>query len=179
MNLEAAKVMKPCSELNPGVWPEPPRPRVLGLSLIHATRQQDPVELFYVPRGVSGCPSPQARPAEPDVPHAPSRFAAESGESTDLCCFSQIRFRGGTPTFRMSYVRERSGVEGIGSMWYRRPGRNGPPCSRAPGENAIKLDVVHYSDPPLGTVLCDARIQQVRVARTKHVGPASDRRVHN
>src|SRR5665811_1118344 len=131
----------------------------MGLSLIHATRQQDPMELFYVPRGVSGCPSPQARPAEPDVPHAPSRFAAESGGSTDLCCFSQIRFRDGTPTFRMSYVRERSGGEGIGSMWDRRPGRNGLPCSRlansatfqAPGENAIKLDVVHYSDPPLGT----------------------------
>ena len=65
--------------------------------------------------------------------------------------------------------------------------RAGQSCSRlanrvnpqAPGENAIQLDVVHHPDPPLGTVLYDAGIQQVRISRTKRVGPAGDRRVHD
>src|ERR1035441_2468590 len=72
------------------IWAEPPRPRVLGLSnpCYQTTRLCGNVLSF-----AGACPSrptPQARPAEPDVPH-------KSGQCG----------------------------EGIGWMWYRRPGRNG------------------------------------------------------
>jgi hypothetical protein len=108
------------------IWPELPRPRVLGLSnpCYQTTRLCGNVlsstgRVQAARRRKPGLPSRMC----PIHPHGSPQKALKS---TDLCCFSQIRFRDGTPTFRMSSVRERSAGEGIGWMWYRRSGRNGP-----------------------------------------------------